>query len=538
MPAQALYLKWRPRSFEHVIGQDHITRSLRNAIIQDRVRHAYLFNGPRGTGKTTMARILAKAVNCQHEDPALRPCDECPCCDAINQGRFLDLIEIDAASHNGVDDVRDLRDKIAFSPSEGRYKVYIVDEVHRFSGAAFDALLKTLEEPPEHAIFVLATTELDKVPATIKSRSLMFEFRRVSVREVADRLQLIAEFEGVQADRGALELIARQGTGSVRDSISLLDQLIADPSQKITLELTEQVLGTASNRAVGKLVQALIDNDVAAGLDILNQAIDAGADPVQLGRQIVEYMRNLMLVQTGGPALVDASNELRATLQQQAAVLNPGALIRAVRAFNSAISESKGGWQPQLPLELALIESTRPFHEAPPQQVEVASTPAAPTKKSKAAPRADDAKPDPNAAQEPVPDSHEVVTLSLGDVQKAWPQIHKTAKDQNRSLGSLLDHVSVKALEGQTLVLTISGGEKVNVSFFKEKLEAEDKRKALTQIVRAVLKAPLQIKVTVGEAATSSKVNDTMPNDDLLSFVTSDLGGTVTDIEDSQGGTD
>src|SRR5690349_12077068 len=239
VPAQALYLRWRPRTFEHVIGQEHITRTLRNAIIQDRVRHAYLFNGPRGTGKTTMARLLAKGVNCLHEDPAVRPCDECLYCQAINQGRFMDLIEIDAASHNGVDDVRDLRDKIAFAPAEGRFKVYIIDEVHRFSGAAFDALLKTLEEPPEHAIFVLATTELDKVPATIKSRCLPFEFRRMSLQVVADRLAKIAAGDGIKIERAALELIAREGTGSARDSISLLDQIVTDPAEVITLELTE-----------------------------------------------------------------------------------------------------------------------------------------------------------------------------------------------------------------------------------------------------------------------------------------------------------
>ena len=232
MPEQALYLKWRPLSFDDVVGQEHITRTLRNSIKTGRIRHAYLFSGPRGTGKTTSARLLAKAVNCTNENDEIRPCNDCPACIAVNEGRFLDLIEIDAASHTGVDDVRDLRDRIAFTPNEGRYKIYIIDEVHRFSGNAFDALLKTLEEPPDHALFVLATTEIDKVPATIKSRCLPFEFRRLSLQEVTDRLAFIAEQEGLEIERAALELVAREGTGSVRDSISLLDQIVADPEEK------------------------------------------------------------------------------------------------------------------------------------------------------------------------------------------------------------------------------------------------------------------------------------------------------------------
>jgi DNA polymerase-3 subunit gamma/tau len=524
LPAQALYLKWRPRAFEHVIGQDHITQTLRNAIIQDRVRHAYLFNGPRGTGKTTMARILAKGVNCQHPDPAQRPCDECQFCEAVNEGRFLDLIEIDAASHNGVDDVRDLREKIAFAPSEGRYKVYIIDEVHRFSGAAFDALLKTLEEPPEHAIFILATTELDKVPATIKSRSLMFEFRRVSLREVADRLQMIVDSEGIQAEREALELIARHGTGSVRDSISLLDQLITDPDQEITLEMAEQVLGTAGNRVVGKLIQAILDNNVAAGLDLLNQAIDEGADPGQFGKQIVEYLRNLLLVQNGGPSLVDVSDEMRTTLQQQAGQIGRAALLHALRSFNSAIVELKGGWQPQLPLELALIESSRPVQEE-------VSAPIPPQPAPQAKPKAPAAQP----VQQPAKatKSGAAPSVAFGDVQRAWPTVVQKAKETDQPLAATLKYATPKSIEqGHILVLTVGS------PIFKAKLEADDKRNALAQILKSLLQANLQIKVVMGtEDDTAQATDDTIASDPLLGELMKS-GGTITSVEDSQGGLD
>lgn len=530
MPAQALYLKWRPRSFDHVIGQDQITRTLRNALIQDRIRHAYLFNGPRGTGKTTMARILAKAVNCLHPHPAERPCDICNHCEAINEGRFLDLIEIDAASHNGVDDVRDLRDRVAFAPSEGGYKVYIIDEVHRFSGAAFDALLKTLEEPPPHTLFVLATTELDKVPATIRSRSLVFEFRRVSLREVADRLEMIANYENIQIDRAVLELIAQQGTGSVRDSISLLDQLIVDPEQRITLEIAERVIGTAGNRSVGKLVQAVIDNDGATALDVLNQAIDDGADPNQFGRQIVEYLRNLMLTQTGGPALIDVSDEMQATLQQQTRLIGRSALIRAVRVFNAALGELRSGWQPQLPLELAIIESTRPLHEeAPPPPMHAQTVVPTPAATPAASPSADKAEAVPTPE---VSGPGDVVAVTLADLRNAWPAVLRLMRETNNKhipIAAQFEKASIRSFDRKTLTLSVES------QTLQSMLEDKEKQGVLTTAIQRHFKQrfKLQLKIMVAEAS-SGGLNDTAVDDPLVNHLSNAYSGKVSSADDVQ----
>jgi len=355
--SQALYRKWRPARFDSVIGQEHVTRTLRNAIASGRSGHAYLFCGPRGTGKTTTARLLAKAVNCLDEDLSERPCNRCANCRAISEGRFLDLIEIDAASNTGVDDIRDLRDKINFSPSEGRFKVYIIDEVHMLSTAAFNALLKTLEEPPPHAKFVLATTEEHKVPMTIKSRCQQFNFRLLTQQEIVGRLEWIAAQEQLEIEAEALALIARQGAGSIRDAESLLDQLVTAPGNAITLERTQMVLGTASNEAVSNLTDAWLDAHPAVGLDVIHSSLASGADARQLARQMVDYLRQVLLLHAAGDEIVlDIPPEEQAQISAQARRATREGLIDAIKAFNQAALASSSSWQPQLPLELAFIE--------------------------------------------------------------------------------------------------------------------------------------------------------------------------------------
>ncbi|RMF29943.1 MAG: DNA polymerase III subunit gamma/tau, partial [Chloroflexi bacterium] len=374
-----LYRKWRPQTFEEVVGQEHVTRTLRNAIAMGRVGHAYLFSGPRGTGKTTTARLLAKAVNCLAEEPAERPCNRCDVCRAINEGRLLDLIEIDAASHTGVDDVRELRDKIAFRPNECRYKVYIIDEVHRFSGSAFDALLKTIEEPPPHAIFVLATTEIHKVPATIRSRCQQFDFRRIPVEQMVERLQRIVREEGLQAEPEALRFIARQATGSLRDAISLLDQLAAYNSGEITLAQAQAVLGTGTLETVLQLTDRLAAGDVAGGLNLINEAMDRGVDPRQLTRQLVEHLRGVLLLRLDGADLLDLPQEMRRTMADQAERFPVRRLLRAIRRFSQAEGIFRGGWHPQLPLEMAFVESCLDEEVASPADGAPAAAPRSPS---------------------------------------------------------------------------------------------------------------------------------------------------------------
>ncbi len=356
---QAFYRKWRPRKWDQVVAQDHVVQTLRNAIKADRVGHAYLFSGPRGTGKTTTARLLAKAVNCLNEDRAERPCDACSNCQAVNDNRFLDLIEIDAASNTSVEDVRDLRDRINYSPTDGKYKVYIIDEVHMLSTAAFNALLKTLEEPPPHAIFILATTEAHKIPATVLSRCQRHEFRRIPVAETVKTLRGICEEEKIEADEEALLLIARQSTGALRDAISLLDQL-ASTGKTIDLGLAQTVLGTATNQLVFDLIEALLKNDPGMGMQTIHTALDGGSDPRQYARQVVEYLRNLLLMKMGNEKQIEATRDVKNRMREHSDRIEVSPLMAWIDLFNGAISDLRTTWQPSLALEVAFARCLNP----------------------------------------------------------------------------------------------------------------------------------------------------------------------------------
>ncbi len=353
---QALYRRYRSQTFDELIGQEHIVRTLRNAIVEGRLGHAYLFTGPRGVGKTTVARLLAKAVNCLRPAEE-RPCGACESCVAIADGRAVDVIEMDAASHTSVEDAREIIEKVQFRPSSSRYKVYIIDEVHMLSTAAFNALLKTLEEPPDHAIFILATTEIHKVPATILSRCQRFTFSRHTVPAISAHLREVAASEQVALEAGVPEAIARAATGSMRDALSVLDQLMSYGGGLVSLAQVRSLLGASERQEVSALTEALLAAELSAALHVIAEVVARGADLRQFTRDLVEQLRAIMLLRAGADAgLLDGTDEEIERLQQQAASADLAALVRWTRLFGELDHQLRTTPYGQLPLELAVVE--------------------------------------------------------------------------------------------------------------------------------------------------------------------------------------
>lgn len=367
MSYMALYRKWRPDEFEEVKGQEHVVTTLKNQIIHDRVGHAYLFCGTRGTGKTTVAKLFAKAVNCEHPLEDGSPCNECAACKAINAGSSLNVIEIDAASNNGVDNIRDIRDEVQYSPTEGKYKVYIIDEVHMLSIGAFNALLKTLEEPPSYVIFILATTEAHKIPITILSRCQRYDFRRISLETIYDRLKELLRREGIEAEEKAVRYVAKAADGSMRDALSLLDQCIAFYlGQTLTYEKVLEVLGAVDIEVFNQLMLHVAANDTMKALQVIDEIIWQGRELSQFVTDFTWYMRNLLLIKVSDNVndQLDISAENLNSMKETAGQVDLNALMRYIRVFSEMSNQIRYATQKRVTLELAVIKLTTPQMES------------------------------------------------------------------------------------------------------------------------------------------------------------------------------
>jgi DNA polymerase-3 subunit gamma/tau len=540
MPAKALYLKYRPQTFQDVQGQDHVTHTLRNALVLNRIAHAYLFTGTRGTGKTSTARILAKAVNCLDPEPANRPCNTCAICRAINEERLLDLVEIDAASNTGVDNIRDLRDKIDFRPNEARYKVYIIDEVHMLSPSAFNALLKTLEEPPPHVIFILATTEVNRVPATISSRCQRFDFKRATLQELMQQLGDIAKKEGMDLEPAALELVARQANGSFRDGTSLLDQLTAYSGDTITLGHVRVLLGAAAREIIHEICAALGARDIGRGIAALDAAVDAGADPRQIARDVVEYLRGVLMFVVKSEATLQADEEMRNEMRALAAQMNAEQCARAIRLFSQAVFDLRSSASPTLPLEMALVEATidpapvvvaaapasNPHAAAPANPLAPASASkpnAQPTYQRVAAPKKSGKA---TAAETSANETNEISgAFSLKTLKQNWEALIKQFQKINKAMAPFLKDAEPVALKDDTLV----------VGFFYELHQArfdndKNAKPQFAKLLHDTFGTAVHIKCIVSPKREKMR----QAQNDPLVRTGMNLGGKVTNIIDDE----
>jgi DNA polymerase-3 subunit gamma/tau len=495
----ALYRKYRPQTFDEVVGQEAVVRTLSNAIEGGKIRQAYLFAGPRGTGKTSLARILAKSVNCKL-GPTAHPDNTCHACVSISNGTSLDVIEMDAASQRGIDDIREIRERVVLQPVEGRSKVYILDEAHQLTDAAWNALLKLIEEPPPHLLFVFCTTDLAKVLPTVRSRCQTFVFQRPRLPELVRKLRLIADGEEIQVPDAALALIARGGRGAYRDAESTLDQLASATGGTITVQDVLSLLGTVEDEVLFRLCDYVVDQDTAGALVFLEELSEQGQDLGRLVVDLLEHLRQLMLVQTTGevPDTLPVTDEARERLREQANQLGAPTVLRLIDLLHVAVDDMRQGGDPRLPLELALVKVTRPgsdlSREALAYRVEQLER-GAPPRASAAEPAAVAETPAPEPASPPP-------SLELEQLQEAWRRsVLPAVEARSIPASAMLAEAHPSALEDDTLTLEFPAA----AGFHREKAEEPRSVELLQDALYEVTGRQLELRFATGTRTEPEK---------------------------------
>lgn len=511
MPYIVFALKWRPRSFDEVVGQPHVVNTLKSAIAKNRLAHAYLFAGPRGVGKTSCARILAKSLNCQ-AGPAAAPCGKCPSCVDIAASRSLDVMEIDGASNRGIDEIRTLRENVKFSPTQGKYKIYIIDEVHQITSEGFNALLKTLEEPPEFVKFIFATTHPQKIPSTILSRCQRLDFRRISTMEIISQLEKICKQEKISVDKEVLAAIARSSDGALRDAESILDQLIAFAKDKISLSDVVSMLGLVEQNVFFEIADKIRAKDARGALEIFNNILDQGKDLNVFLTDFIEHFRNLMVakVSQADTELIDLPDDICKRLLDQSRVFSLEEIFNIFNVLVGAQDLSKKLQNQRMPLEICLVklaaddQRSKTVVQAEKPQVKVekradpVNTPVAPVKPASVKPAPVPEKkniPEAKPVEDRVKEDTSLVNISLENVKEGWVNFVSCISKVKISVGTYLNEGEPVKLKGNALTISFPK----NYSFHKESLEGKENREIIEGCLADVFGARLRALFILSE---------------------------------------